>query len=224
MVGFFLENGMRKISVIGLGAGGHARVIIDALQYNPEIEIIGLLDPQAAQLSEKIAGVSVLGGDDLLPDLYNQGIRLFFIGLGSVADTSPRKKLYEYATSLGFSPLEVKHPSAIVADSAKIGLGATILGGAIVGPSATLGANVILNTGAIVEHDCVLGDHVHLATGATLCGGVRIGSGSHIGARAVIRQYIQVGEAATVGAGAVVVKDVVGGWTVVGNPARHLER
>ena len=35
-----------KIPVIGLGAGGHAKVVIDALQQADDYELVGLLDPE----------------------------------------------------------------------------------------------------------------------------------------------------------------------------------
>ncbi len=51
-----------------------------------------------------------------------------------------------------------------------------------------------------------IGDHVKIYTGATVFGGIRIGN--HV----------------TIGAGTVVFQDVPDGATVVGNPARIIER
>ena len=48
--------------------------------------------------------------------------------------------------------------------------------------------------------------------------------GASIGAGAIIVCGATIGEGATVGAGAVVTKDVASGTTVVGNPARVVER
>jgi serine acetyltransferase len=45
-----------------------------------------------------------------------------------------------------------------------------------------------------------------------------------VGTGAQILQYVQVGEGAQVGAGAVVTKDVPPGVTVVGIPAKALEK
>jgi acetyltransferase-like isoleucine patch superfamily enzyme len=46
----------------------------------------------------------------------------------------------------------------------------------------------------------------------------------HVGAGATVRQGIYIGPDAIVGAGAVVVKDVVTRTTVVGVPAKVIER
>lgn len=210
------------IKVIGLGAGGHAKVVIDILRRVGDYELVGLLDPKEDLWGSEIEGVKVLGGDPLLPELFGQAVTHAFIGLGSVADTYPRQRLYEAARRHGFQIVRAIHPQSVVSATASIGHGPTIMPTSVVNAGATLGDNVIVNTGAIVEHDCVIGDHVHLATGARLCSTVQVGEGAHIGAGATVRQVIRIGEGAAIGAGSVVVKDVEPGTVVVGVPARLL--
>ena len=169
-------------------------------------------------------GVPVLGGDDLLARLAQQGATEFVVGVGGVRDNRPRKELFELALAQGLTPITVRHPSAICSQWAEVGDGAVLYPGSIVNAGATLGANTIVNTGAIVEHDCIVGDHVHIATGARLAATVGVGAMAHIGTGATVRQNISIGEGAVVGAGAVVVKDVESWTVVVGIPARVLER
>ena len=209
--------------LIGFGAGGHARVIIELIRYQADYELVGLLTPDSNLLGRFILGVPVLGNDDLLPALYEQGIRNFFVGVGGTGDNTLRKHLFELARQHGMDPVTLIHPQAIVSPSVEIDSGTVILAGAILNAGASVGFNGIVNTGAIVEHDCVIGDHVHIATGARLAGMVRIGDGAHIGIGASVKQGINIGERAIVGAGAVVVKDVAPQTVVVGVPARSLE-
>ena len=75
-----------------------------------------------------------------------------------------------------------------------------------------------------VGHDAVIGADCEFAPGTVICGYVEIGDRVKIGVNASILPYRKVGEGARVGAGAVVTKDVQPGVTVVGNPARLLER
>lgn len=215
---------MDKIKIIGFGAGGHARVIIEILQLNPQLELIGLLDPNLELHGKLMLGVPILGNDSLLPDLTKQGLSHFFVGLGGVGNTNPRRRLYEMASIHNLLPWNAIHPSVVISPSAQIGPGFSAMANSVVNACATIGANGILNTGAIIEHDCVIGNHVHIATGARLTSTVRVGNGVHIGAGAVIRQCISIGENAVIGAGAVVVKDVPANVTVVGVPARILSR
>jgi len=212
------------VKVVGLGAGGHAKVVVEILRSHKSYELIGLLDPKPELRGKSVLGVPVLGDDSLLPALKREGICHFFVGLGSVGDTGPRRCLFELALQYEMKPVDSVHPQAIISPSAEIGEGVTIMAGAVINACACLGANVIVNTGAVVEHDCVIGDHVHIATGAQLASTVQIGAGVHVGAGATVRQCITIGEGATVGAGAVVVKDVAPQTVVAGVPARPLHR
>lgn len=207
------------IPVIGFGAGGHAKVVIEILRSMPDYEIVGLLDTRIER-GANVLGVEVLGDDSLMAELKERGIEHAFIGVGSVGDSQPRRQLYEKVVGFGFQIVAAIHAAAVVSITAQIGVGPTIMAGAIVNADAVIGDNVIVNTGAIVEHDCVIGDHSHIATGARLAGGVHVGPGSHIGIGAVVRQEIKIGAGAIVGAGAVVVRDVPDGMTVLGVPAK----
>jgi len=212
------------VPVIGIAAGGHAKVVIEILRHLSDYELIGLLDSRSELHHTTVLGVPVLGDDNLLAGLHGQGVEHAFIGLGTVGDSAPRRKLYEKVVRAGFTVIRAVHPQALISPSAQIGQGVTIMAGAIINAAATLGANVIINTGAIVEHDCVIGDHVHIATGAQLASTVRVGAGTHIGVGATIRQCISIGENVIVGAGAVVIRDVNANSVVAGVPARALRK
>ena len=210
------------IRVVGLGAGGHAKVMVETLRAMGDFEIVWLLDSNRDLWNRHVIGVPVLGDDDQLPRIYQEGVRHAFVGVGSVGDTSPRRRLYAMAREQGFDIVTAIHPAAIVSPSAELGHGATIMAGAVINAAARLGANVIVNTGAIVEHDCIVGDHAHIATGARLASTVNVGAGAHVGAGATVRQCITIGEGSLVGAGAVVVRDVLEGTVVAGVPAEPL--
>lgn len=207
--------------MIGLGAGGHAKVVIEILQTLGSYNIVGLLDSNQELWNTRVLSVPVFGDDDLLAGLLDTGVETAFIGLAGTGDTQPRQRLFEYTIAAGFQAVEVIHPRAEVSPSAELGIGATVMAGAIINSEAQLGKNVIVNTGAIVEHECVIGAHVHLATGSRLCSTVYVGDGAHIGAGATVKQSIHIGEGAVIGAGAVVVKDVAPMTTVTGIPARE---
>lgn len=209
---------------VGLGAGGHAKVVIEILRLTGHVECVALLDPDERLWNGEVLGVPVLGGDRLLSDLFAQGVTVVFMGIGATSRTSPRQKLYQLARSLGFGAATAIHPSAVISPSAQIGRGPTIMAGAIVNAQARIGENVIINSGAIVEHDCVIGDHAHVSPGARLAGRVQVGDGTHIGLGACVRDWSRIGRNVTVGAGAVVVGDVADDSVVVGVPAKPIAR
>jgi len=206
--------------VIIIGAGGHAKVVAEILCLSGKYELIGFLD--SALIGRTVAGLTVLGGDELLPRLRADGVTSAFIGVGGMGDNAPRVKIFERVSVLGFTFANAIHPSAIISDSVKLGQGVAVMARAVINPDAVIGDNVIINTGAIVEHDCKIGSHAHISPGAVLCGGVRVGSGTHIGAGATVIQGINIGKHAVVGAGAVVVRDVLADTVVAGVPARLL--
>jgi len=213
-----------RTRLVGLGAAGHAKVIIEILQLRDEYDLIGLLDPDPALIGGRFCGIKVLGDDGLLVDLYQQGVSNAFIGVGSVGDPTIRKGLFRKLKDLGFELVSAIHPKAIVSSSARLGEGPIVMANAVVNAAAAIGDNVIINTGAIVEHDCIVGNHAHIATGARLAGGVVIGEEAHIGVGASVKQGVRVGRSSIVGAGAVVIDDVPDRVTMVGVPAKVLTK
>lgn len=210
------------LRVVGLGAGGHAKVVVEILRALATVRVAGLLDPNPDLWGTEVAGVPVLGDDSLLPSLYQDGVRGGFVGVGSRGDIRPRRQLYERLRAHRLRAVQAIHPQAIVAPSARLSDGVTVMAAAVINAAACLGSNVVVNTGAIVEHDCVVAPHAFIATGARLAGGVHLEEGVHVGVGASVREGIRIGRGAVVGAGAAVVADVPEHVVVVGVPARVL--
>jgi UDP-perosamine 4-acetyltransferase len=185
------------------------------------VEITGLLDVDPKLWKSKQLGIVVLGSDELLPKLFEDGIRQVFIAVGSTGESNLRRNLFAKAQHLGFVVIPCIHPSAVISPSVVRGEGPNIMAGAVVNSAARIGANVIVNTGAIVEHDCLLEDHSHVAR---LGSAVTVGEGAHIGIGASVRQGIRIGRNSVVGVGAAVVSDVPDDTIVVGVPARPLRK
>lgn len=209
-------------SVIGIGAGGFAKIIIDILRLNGEFDLIGLIDSDPSRIGDQVLGVSVLGGDDQLESLYHDGVRHAFIGFASLSKTENNKRIFERVRKVGFDIVKAVHPSAVVASDVKIGQGTRIFGGAVINPGTTLGEDVVVSTGASVDHDCVIGDHSQIAPGARLAGAVTVGEGSIVGIGAAVIQEINIGDYSFVAAGAAVVQDVPSRTRVAGIPARPM--
>jgi sugar O-acyltransferase (sialic acid O-acetyltransferase NeuD family) len=211
------------IPVAGVGAGGHAKVIIDILRQGNRYEVVALTDNNPKLWGSSYCDVPIIGDDHMLTSLRPK-VEHAFLGIGSVRSSALRSHLYQMVRELGLEFLNAIHPTAVISPTAKLGCGVAVMAGAIVNPGATIGDNVIVNTGAIIDHDCTIADHSHIAPGACLSGTVRVGKNCHVGVGACVLQGIVIGDGATVGAGAVVVRDVAAGATVVGVPAKPLSR
>src|SRR5229473_2323831 len=104
--------------VIGLGAGGHAKVVVEILRDAGLYEIVGLLDPKTNLHGTQIFGTEVLGDDQLLPELLASGTTNAFIGLGSAGNLAPRRRLYIATRLLGFDVISAIHRSVVISNSA----------------------------------------------------------------------------------------------------------
>lgn len=201
-----------------IGAGGHAKVLVEALRAMGAFPR-GLLERDAARLGDTVLGCPVLGTDEALAAFDPAGVALVN-GLGSTRDVSTRAAVFERFRARGYRFFTVVHPAAVLAESVVLGQGAQVMAGAVVQPDAVLGDDVLLNTGATLDHDSQVGDHVHIAPGVTVCGGVRIGARSHLGSGATVIEGVTIGQDCLIGAGAVVLNDVPDGAKAFGVPAR----
>ena len=210
--------------LVVIGAGGHGRVVADALQRLGRAAEAVILDADVALHGTSMLGIPIRGSDDLLPQLRIEGFSEFVVAIGGLRAFSLRRKLFAAARLAGLQGWILRHPACVIAESAKIGEGGQVLAGAIVNACASIGENCILNTGSIVEHDCRLGADVHVAPRACLCGGVEVGDQVHIGAGAIICENLKIGPRSIVGAGAVVIRDVPPDTVVAGVPAKAIRR
>jgi sugar O-acyltransferase (sialic acid O-acetyltransferase NeuD family) len=202
------------MSLIVLCAGGHARVVIEAL-LSRGIRPAAVTDSDAARVGQSVGGIPITGPDEDILKMNVNSVELAN-GLGNRASRtdaglSGRRALFDRFAAAGYSFPVIAHASAVIASDAALGDGAQIMAGAVVQPAAIVGRNVLVNSRAVVEHDCRISDHAHVAPGAILCGGVSVGEGAHVGAGAVVLVGVNVGAGAVVAAGAVIARNVAPG-------------
>ena len=196
-----------------LGAGGHGRVIAESAVSSGwtvsffDDALVGQVD--GLPVAGKAADVVDAQLDGAIVAIGNNRVRLAWI---------------EQLRAAGMRIVTIADPSSQVSKSARIGDGCFIARGAIVGTGAVLGSGCIINTAATVDHDCRLADGVHISPGAHLSGGVEIGEASWLGTASAVRNNITIGSDVIVGVGGVVVSDIGSGQTIVGVPARPMEK
>lgn len=206
-------------SVIVLGAGGHAKVIIDSLCQRQR-SIACLVVESSPETPTSLFDAPILS-ESAAMQAFRPGQHLVANGIGIQPKDGKRMAVVQHWEEKGYRFISVIHPTATVSQFARIRPGSQVLERAVVQVASLVGEHCIINTAAVVEHDCELADHVHIAPGAILCGGVRVGEGAFIGAGAVIKQGVQIGAHSVVAAGAVVLRDVAAATTVMGVPARR---
>jgi len=209
------------VKTVIIGTGGHARVVLDVLNYDRNIEVVAFVDKEKHGYDEKIMDTPVLGYPFISSNLFKNKIKGAIVGVG---DNKIRKSYYEEFRDMDIELINAIHPAVHLSRNAKIGKGVLIAAGATIATGAEIGNNVIVNTGAIIEHEDILEDHVHIAPGTVLAGRVKVKEGAFIGAGCVVKQYVTIGENAIIGAGSVVLEDIPENSVAVGAPAKVIKR
>lgn len=211
---------MGGISVVVVGAGDIGRTayeIIRALNSNGEaFKVLGFLDDQPKK--GMVQDIPVLG------DISWAGQHPEVSYVMAVALPRSKRSILDRLESFKLNYLSLIHPTAVVLDSVRLGVGVLINAGAVVVHDTTLGDFTSVNLNATVGHDCVIEEFVTIGPGANIAGRVSLGRGAFVGLNATVLESITVGSWATVGAGAVVLKEVPAHTVVFGNPARVVDR
>jgi sugar O-acyltransferase (sialic acid O-acetyltransferase NeuD family) len=199
----------RITEVYVIGAGGHAKVVIRALQdLGRKVTAVFDDDPRRQGLS--LLGVPIVGAIERISDHPRQPTVI------AIGDNATRRRIAE---RYDVPWMTVVHPWAMVDASVHLGRGTVVLAQAVVQVDSFVGDHVIVNHAATVDHDCVVASYAHLAPGVHLAGEVAVQEGVLIGVGAAVIPRIRIGAGTIVGAGAAVVRNLPEHVVAVGSPA-----
>lgn len=208
--------------VIIIGAGGHAKVIIDIILQrkkilNDNLLIKGILDDSFNENEEKdLFGIPIIGKVNKVLELSSDIYYVIAIGNNSI-----RKKIAQNYKEIKY--ITLIHPKAIIAENVNLEIGTAVMAGSIINSYTKIGRHCIINTGSIIEHDNIIKDYVHISPGVILCGGVIVEEETWIGAGSTIIQGLRIGKNVIIGAGTVTIKDVEDFSTMIGVPAKNIK-
>ncbi len=209
--------------IVIIGAGGHAKVVIDVIERQARYNIIGLIDKSHAK-GENVLGYEILGDEDVLHDMIQEYPSLG--GIIAIGDNFVRYKIYkQISLSLPeFVFISAVHPEASIGKDVFIGDGTVIMAGAIVNTCCCIGRFCIINTNSSIDHDSIMEDFSSLAPNAATGGNVKIGEFSAVGIGAVLAHNINIGRHSVIGTGAAVVKDIADYSVAYGVPAEVIRK
>lgn len=199
-----------------LGASGHGKVIAELAILNNYNEIFFYDDKWPS--IDKVEYWPVVGNTNtLLKDAYKYDLIVVAIG-----HNATRQNLYQKLLNINSKIPPLVHPSAVISQYSKIGLGTVIMAGAVINPFCRIGQFCIINTSASIDHDCTISDGVHISPGSHLAGSINIGQTSWVGIGSCIKQQVTIGENVIIAAGATVVNNILNNQTVAGTPAKQI--
>lgn len=201
------------IAIYGPGGFGRELVNIAREAVAPSQGAVVFLSDDAEEVGRTVCGVPVLpAGDGAVPAVI------------AVADAQVRRRLAQRISACSLvSPTHRRGPDV------QVGEGAVFCDFTVVTASVRIGRHFHCNIYSYVAHDCIIGDFVTFGPNVSCNGNVVIEDDVYVGTGAILRQGapgkpLRIGKGAVVGMGAVVTKDVPPGVTVIGNPARIMDR
>lgn len=218
------HEGKRSMVLIGIyGSSGFGREILPVLREQnagQDVELVFIDDGAMGEAN----GRPIYSFQQFIDrDVADKSVVI------AIADASVRQKLAEKCAASGFGFSKVQAANVVIGDQVEMAEGSIMCPFTHITSNVRVGRQFHANIYSYIGHDCVIGDFVTFAPGVKCNGNVVIEDGAYIGTGAILKQGtpakpLRIGAGAVVGMGAVVTKDVPAGVTVVGNPARVMER
>jgi sugar O-acyltransferase (sialic acid O-acetyltransferase NeuD family) len=212
---------MKDLIVVGAGTSVIVKLIHAINQQAPQWNLLGFVDDDTDKWGKPFFGYPVLGGIDLLTsEQYGGALSLCFI-YGSTIWT--RMKVLRRLDAMGIQYATLVHPSVDL-EFVTVGHDCVIQAGSWIQTNISIGNHCGVGLDCVIGHDVTIHDYAWLGPRVTVLGRVTVKGGATLGAGAVIKGDVTIGEYSLVGMGSVVISDVPANVTVMGNPARIINR
>lgn len=178
-----MQEEKRGLKILVYGAAEFSSTVADLARHCGH-EVIGLI-------SDNENDPGTLGKLNDVAQTHPPNEFGLAIGIG-YRNLCGRWKAWRTAKALGYSAPPLIHPSAYIADNARIRNGAMIMARAIVDVRVDIGELAVAWPGACINHDAKVGDNTFLSPGAIVCGFSKVSSNNFIGAGAIIVDHCTV--------------------------------
>lgn len=212
-------NSEHKENIVLIGGGNQSQYVIDIIEREGLYNIVGIID-SIKEIGELVYRYPVIGRQEdikLLCRLHNFSLGIVTIGDNYIrykvaCDILKKDPFFRFANAI--------HPSVIIGNNTRIGLGIVAMAGVIINPGAIIEDFCFFATGAQIEHDCVIEYAASISAGSILGGHVIIKHHASITLGVTIFDRITIGENTVVGSGSLVTKDLPSNVLAYGSPAK----
>ena len=216
------EKLMKKLLIYGANFIDTIRLVHEINAHEPTWDIVGFIDDNPEIVNARSCEYPVLGNYEYLneyisrfPDVY-----VFNNVNSSIAN---HKLVSERIDALKVQVPSLIHPD-INTEYVTIGKGTYIPKGCILGCNTVIGNYVTFRYGVIVSHDVKVGDYTFFGPGSVCTSYTVIEPETYIGACSITINGVTIGGSSIIGASTLVNKDVSSGTTLIGIPARELDK
>lgn len=160
---------MPEKKLLILGAGGFGQTISEVAELLGNWENISFVDDQWPEQQW-------LGCYPIVSNIQNLSLikQQDFEAIIAVGNNQIRQKWQQLLLDLSIPITTIIHPQTVIAPSAKIGQGVSIMAGCVIGTNTIIQDGAILNMGTLLDHDVIIEDFCHLSVGVKVAGGKRI--------------------------------------------------
>lgn len=210
-------------NIVIIGGGNQAHYTIDIIEKEGKYNIVGIIDSVHEVGSDRF-GYKILGRQEDIAEIITkyqiQG------GLITIGDNWIRHIVFNQILNLvpNFEFVNAIHPSVIIGNNVKLGVGITAMAGVIFNPKSEIGNFTFFATGAQIEHDCIISDFASVSAGSVTGGYVKLGKFSALTLGVTVLDRLEIGENTVVGAGSLVLKSLPSDVLAYGNPANIIRK
>jgi sugar O-acyltransferase (sialic acid O-acetyltransferase NeuD family) len=209
------------------GAGGFARTVAWHVRacnrQKQKYEIVCLISDVPNEHGKIIHEIPVLSLDEAYERYPLARV------VRAIGNPKASEGIMDKAAAKGFDFETIIHPNVEMSEYVEIGIGTVILAGSIISTNINIGKHVQINLDCTIGHDAIIEDFSTIAPGVHISGWVHLGKRVRIGTGAVVidgspEERLTIGDDVTIGAGACVTQSIPSGLTVVGVPAKPINR
>jgi sugar O-acyltransferase (sialic acid O-acetyltransferase NeuD family) len=185
----FTTNLLQRMKLLIFGGHSTALDIFEVAQQNYKDQFEEIL--------------FVVGDDEFLPsdspflrdkDLEDMEQKSDYCYILSFSNHLLRRKLSQMLNDLGFHPVSIIHPTAVISSSSNVGEGCYVGANVVITQNVMIGNHCLINYQSSIGHDSTIGNNVILNPASCISGNVSIGDDSLIGANAFVLQGVKVGK------------------------------
>lgn len=207
-----------KEPIIIVGIESLAHVALEIVQRN-NMFIYGFVTEKKSTCQE-INHIPILGSleEDITSiEKLSKNCALFV----ALPQFQTRQRYIQLVSNYQFSNfINLIHPTAEVASTARIGTGNLLDGNAQLSPNIQLGNHCLLHKQVVIDTGAIVHDFVQIGPGSIIGEQVTLEENVLIGPGVTIIPGLHIGPGAQIGAGSVVLSNVKAKEKVLGNPAK----